>query len=99
IRSDLDGEASLARPPRAGQRQQAGAVRFAELTCCSGEQPSYIVDLMLAPDEARELDRQVVGMRGERAKGREFGGQVRVEKLEHLLRLLQVLEAVVAPTL
>src|SRR5207237_417369 len=52
--------------------------------------------LLLPPDEARQLDRQVVRMRFQRADGREVGGEVGVDKLEDALGAAEVAEAVEA---
>ena len=76
----------LARPARTGQRQQPGR----------GEQPGHLVELRVAPDERRQLDRQVVRPGVERSERRERRRQpVRLD-LEDPDRRGQVLEPVLA---
>ena len=51
-------------------------------------------DVLVSADERRELDREVVRVRVERAQLRMRGGQVRVDDLPHALRPAEVLQAV-----
>ena len=57
----LQRQPGLAGPARTGQRQQPGR----------GEQPGRLVELRVAPDERRQLDRQVVRPGVERPERRE----------------------------
>jgi hypothetical protein len=50
LRRDLERQPRLPRATHAAEREQARAL----------EQPLHLGDLALAPDEARELDRQIV---------------------------------------
>jgi hypothetical protein len=76
------GEAGLARAARARERQEAPA-------CEEADDP---FDLLLAAHERGRLDRQVVGPRIERAKGREVSGQALDHQLPEALGGRQVLE-------
>jgi len=76
----------LAAAPGAGQRQQPRAF----------QQPLDLGHLLLAANEAGELDGEVVGIGIQRLERRELGRQVWVEQLIHLLRLDQVAQAVLA---
>jgi hypothetical protein len=82
---ELQRQPRLAGTARTGQRQQPG-VR---------EQLAGVLDLLLAPDEARQLRRQVVGPAVERADRRELRPQPVDVKLADPLRP-EVLEPMLA---
>jgi len=88
LRAGLEREPGLARAPRPGERHQAHAVP-----------PQELVDLghlPLAADEGRRLDREVGRPVVERPQRRKVAGQGRIDELEEMLRLGQVLQSVVA---
>ena len=80
----LQRQPGLARPARAGQRQETGR----------GQQAGRLVQLRVPTDERRELGRQVVRVRIERPEGREGGRQPVTLDLEDADGRAQVLEAV-----
>ena len=59
-----------------------------------GQQPAHLGHCRLAPDEARQLHGQVVGVAVEGAQGREVDAKVGVAQLVDLLRTGQVTHAV-----
>ena len=85
---DLEPEPGLARPARAGERDQAGG----------GDQPAYLGQLGVAADEARHLGRQVVQQFRvvKRRQRREDGRQAVGVDLEDLLGAAEVLQPVQA---
>ncbi len=82
----LERQPRLAGPARAGERQQPGR----------GEQAGRRLELGVAPDERRQLGRQVVRPGIERSEGREVGRQAGGDDLDDPHRRAQVLEPVVA---
>ena len=59
-----------------------------------GQQPADLGERRFAPDEARQLHRQVVGVAVEGAERREVGAEVWVAQLVDLDRTRQVMHAV-----
>jgi hypothetical protein len=84
----LEGEAGLARTPRAGERQQPRRLL--------PEQPSDLDQLPLPPDQHGQLGRQVGRPMIQTAHRREVGRQARHDHLEQSLRLGEVLKSVFA---
>ena len=84
LRGDLHGETGLAHAAGAGQGDERRLV----------ERRRERDDLVLAPDERRELRRQVAGVRLQRPERRELDGQLRMHDLEDVLGSRQVAEAV-----
>ena len=82
VGGDLQREAGLAETAHAEEREQARAL----------EQLLRLGDFALAPDERRELLRQVVRRRFERAQRREILPQVGMQDLVDVLGRRQVLE-------
>ena len=84
----LKPEAGLARPARAGERDQAGG----------GDQAAHLGELTVAADEARHLRREVVEQLRvvERPEGRESQGETVGLELENPLGQAEVLEPVQA---
>ena len=76
VRRRLEGQAGLARPPGAGEGQQA----------VGAQQGRHLPQLPLPPHEAGDLQGQVVGERVQGAQGREVAGEPRGGQLEHPLR-------------
>ncbi len=83
---DLEAESGLAGAAGSGQRQESR----------SFEEGPGGLDLAIAPDEARQLGRQVVRGGVERAQGREVGRQPGDHQLVETLRSGQVLQAALA---
>ena len=79
---DLERQSRLARPAGARQRQEARAV----------EQAEPVPDLLLAPDECRELHREVVRDEVQRSERREVRRAILDDELEDPLRLREILE-------
>ena len=86
IRSGLEREASLARPAGSSQADEP----------CGLDQAPHVRELLLAPDEARRLRREIVGQLRvlERAKYGEVGLETVRLELEEVLCAAEVLEAV-----
>jgi hypothetical protein len=82
LSGELQGQTGLAAAGRPREREQPRA----------RQQAPQLVDLALPADEARRLERQVVGQELQRAERREVARQPRVQQLIDLLRPLQVLE-------
>ena len=80
---DLKAEACLAHAARPGEREQP----------CVPQQLLGLLDVALAPDEAGQLGRQIVGRRLERAQRREVVRRSVDHELEESLRTGQVLQA------
>ena len=80
----LQCQARLADAPRSQQGDEA-------MRC---QQSAQLGHLSFAPDETRQLHRQVVGMGVEAFQCGKLGAQLRVVELVHVLRLAQVLETV-----
>ena len=83
---ELERQPGLAGPARAGQRQQPGR----------GQQAGRLLELGVAPDERRQLGRQVVRPGVERPERREVGRQAVGDDLDDAHRRAQVLEPVLA---
>ena len=86
LRGELEREACLAASAGAGQRQQAGAL----------EKSPELDELCFSTDEARELHREVVRARVERAERRKFRLEVDMCELEDALRCCEVLQPMTA---
>ena len=86
VRRDLERQAGLAGPARAGQRDEP----------VGSEEPARLLELALAADERRQLGREVVRAGVEGAQRREIEAQPVRDDLAQRLRLAQVLEPVVA---
>ena len=82
-RGELERQSRLARPARAGQRQQPGRA----------EQGRGLGQLGVATDEGRQLRRQVVGVGVGCPRRRELGRQPVDDDLDQVDRRQQVLEA------
>ena len=82
VGGNLQAKARLAAAAGAGEREHA-------VPC---QQRLDLRDLLLPPDEARQLLGQVVRMRRQRLDRWKVARQVGVQKLIHLLRPRQVLE-------
>ncbi len=84
IGGDSERQARLARSARSGQREES----------IRGQQAPQLLELALASDETRELDRQIVGRSIERSQRCEAGREVRDDDLEDALGVGDVLQAV-----
>ena len=85
-RRELERQPRLAGPARPGQRQQPGP----------RQQPGRRLELRVAPDERRQLGRQVVRPGVERAERREVGREAVGDDLDDPDRRAEVLEPVLA---
>jgi len=83
---NLDGQARLATPARAGESDQSRA----------RQQLFHRRDLSLPTNKGGELLGQVVGQRVQRPQRREFRGKLRVKQLKDALRPGEILEPALA---
>jgi hypothetical protein len=83
VGSHMQGEAGLARTSGTDEGEQAGIV----------EEPLDLLHLSFAPDEAGQVDREIVWKSIERLERRELRGEAGSGQLENTLGPLQVFEA------